>query len=120
MSVNHKILLYKLQKYGINSNCLSWFQSYLNNRKQTVKCNNKLSVPCNLTIGVPQGTILGPTLFILYINDFSTFVDPVICLCYADDTSLVGWGKNIIEIREKLQTGTDKALQWLHNNRSFE
>ena len=111
------LLLYKLQKYGINSNCLSWFQSYLNNRKQIVKCNNTLSVPCNLTIGVPQGTILGPTLFILYINDFSTFVDPVICLRYADDTSLVAWGQNIIEIREKLQTGTDKALQWLHNNR---
>ena len=116
-TINHEILLYKLQKYGINSNCLSWFQSYLNNRKQIVKCNNKLSVPCNLTIGVPQGTILGPTLFILYINDFSTFVDPVICLRYADDTSLVAWGKNIIEIQEKLQTGTDKALQWLHNNR---
>ena len=118
-TINHKILLYKLQKYGINANCLSWFQSYLNNRKQIVKCNNKLSVPCNLTIGVPQGTILGPTLFILYINDFSTFVDPVICLRYADDTSLVAWGKNIIEIQEKLQTGADKALQWLHNNRLF-
>ena len=116
-TINHKILLYKLQKYGINSNCLSWFQSYLNHRKQIVKCNNKLPVPCNLTIGVPQGTILGPTLFILYINDFSTFVDPVICLRYADDTSLVACGKNIIEIQEKLQTGTDKALQWLHNNR---
>ena len=79
-TINHKILLYKLQKYGINSNCLSWFQSYLNNRKQIVKCNNKLSVLCDLTIGVPQGTILGLTLFILYIIDFSTFVDPVICL----------------------------------------
>ena len=56
-------------------------------------------------------------MFIFYIKALSTFVDPVICLCYADDTTLVAWGKNIIEIQEKLQTGTDKALQWLHNNR---
>ena len=85
----HKILLYKLQKYGISSNCLNWFESYLNNRKQIVKCNDKLSQPCILSIGFPQLTILGPTLFILYFNDFSNYIDPTLCVRYADDTSLV-------------------------------
>ena len=116
-TINHKILLYKLQKYGISSNCLNWFKSYLNNRKQIVKCNDKLSQPCLLSIGVPQGTILGPTLFILYFNDFSNYIDPTLCIRYAYDTSLVAWGANINEVQSKLQLGTDKALEWLHKNR---
>ena len=70
-----------------------------------------------LSIGVPQGTILGPTLFILYFNDFSNYIDPTLCIRYADDTSLVAWGANIIEVQSKLQLGTDKALEWLNKNR---
>ena len=113
-TINHKILLYKLQKYGMSSNCLNWSESYLNNRKQIVKCN-KLSQPCLLSIGVPQATILGSTctLFILYFNDFSNYIDQALCIRYADDTSLVAWGANIIEVQSRLQVGTDKALAWL-------
>ena len=60
--------MYKLEKYGINDNCLSWFKSYLSNRQQVVSCNGELSKFCSLSFGVPQGTILGPTLFVIYVN----------------------------------------------------
>ena len=115
--LNHKILLFKLSKYGVIDNCLSWFKSYLNNRRQIVKCNDISSKSCVLTIGVPQGTILGPTLFILYVNNFSKNIDPVLSIKYADDTSLMAWGADIYELQTKLQIGTNKAMEWLRNNR---
>ena len=116
-TLNHKILLFKLFKYGVIDNCLSWFKSYLNNRRQIVKCNDISSKSCVLTIGVPHGTILGPTLFILYVNDFSKNIDPVLSIRYADDTSLMAWGADIYELQTKLQIGTNKAMEWLRNNR---
>ena len=116
-TINHQILLYKLQKYGIDGNCLEWFKSYLYNRKQIVKINNKMSIPCILPIGVPQGTILGPLLFVLYTNDFCQHIYPVMSIRYADDTSLCACGYDIDEVQYKLQTGTDNALEWLKENR---
>ena len=109
--------MYKLQKYGIDGNCLEWFKSYLYNRKQIVKINNKMSIPCILPIGVPQGTILGPLLFVLYTNDFCQHIYPVTSIRYADDISLCACGYDIDEVQYKLQTGTDNALEWLKENR---
>ena len=74
-TVDHSILLKKLEHYGIKGRCLSWFQSYLSNRKQYLEFkqdnktgNTELS---NIICGVPQGSILGPLLFIIYVNDLS-------------------------------------------------
>ena len=81
--------MYKLEKCGINDNCLSWFKSYLCIRQQVVSCNGELSKFCSLSIGVPQGTILAPTLFVIYINDFSIDLSPVSVIRYADDTTIM-------------------------------
>ena len=115
-TLNHKILLYKLEKYGIHDNCLAWFKSYLHNRSQLVCSNGISSSLSHLSIGVPQG-ILGPTLFVVYVNDFSYNISSITTIRYADDTSLIAWGKDITEVQCKLQSGTNKAVDWLMANR---
>ena len=68
-TVNHKILISKLDHYGIRENALLWFKSYLDNRKQYVHINGKDSSVRNISCGVPQGSVLGPLLFLIYVND---------------------------------------------------
>ena len=88
-TIDHSILLNKLSYYGIKGHSLNWFQSYLSNRKQYVEYNNTLSSFADVTTGVPQGSILGPLLFIIYMNDIAHITQKFHSILYADDTSLI-------------------------------
>ena len=94
-TVDHEILLSKLSHYGIRGNCLNWFQSYLSNSKQFVTCNGVSSPVNRITCGVPQGSILGPLLFLLYINDLGFICSSTTSILFANDTNIFKMGNNL-------------------------
>ena len=99
----------KLKSLGLDDVTLKWFNSYLSNRSQCVKLNNLISTTLPITYGVPQGSILGPILFSLYINDIATIVNCGIVL-YADDTVIYHNNKNILQQNLKI------VSDWCNNN----
>ena len=116
-TVNHQILLSKLDHYGIRDNALKWLKSYLSNRKQFVNLNGENSKNENISCGVPQGSILGPLLFTIYINDMHRVVTSSIIHHFADDTNILFSSKYPKEITKILNNELKLLFQWLCANR---
>ena len=115
-TVNHSILINKLSKMGIIGNLLDWIENYLFNRYQKTICNGKLSSKQKIVCGVPQGSILGPLLFLVYINDLESQLDDVNFQLYADDTVIYCSGKNSCDVKTKLQKCFNKFINWCNIN----
>ena len=97
-TVNHNILLPKLDCYGIRGLCNDCFRDYLAERQQTVKNNSTYSENQSIKCGVPQGSVLGPLLFLLYVNNIHTCSNLLFFILFADDTNLFISGKNTEEL----------------------
>ena len=110
----HKGLLYKLQTVGITGHLLQWFTDYLNNRKQRVVLPGVFSHWTDLKAGAPQGSILGPLLFLIYINDIVRNINSSIRL-FADDTSLYIIVENPIQAATILNSDLSKIYTWASN-----
>ena len=108
--VPHQRLLSKLSAYGIDGNLLAWFSSFLSNRIQRVVCDGEVSDSKQVLSGVPQGTVLGPLLFLLYVNDIPTNINSTIRL-FADDC-LVYRKTNNHSDQQVLQDDLNKLEQW--------
>ena len=116
-TVNHAILLKKLEFYGFRGIALQWFESYLSGREQYVDYQGVSSSKNLLTCGVPQGSILGPLLFLLYINDLSNVSSILFSMLFADDSNMFLCGKDVNELIRSLNTEIDKILAWLQINK---
>ena len=116
-TVDHSILITKLNHYGIRGIALDWFVSYLNNRKQFVTYNGVRSSMKTVKCGVPQGSILGPILFLLYINDLASICKKTLPFLFADDTNLFICGDNPDEMVSDLNSELEDISSWLKTNK---
>ncbi len=114
--VSHEILLKKLKFLGVGGTALQWFKSYLSNRKQIVDLNGTHSEIMDLDISVLQGSILGPILFLCFINDLWT-VSNLLMLMFADDTSALKSGKNLTSLIQEVNIELNKIAIWFRANK---
>ena len=101
-TVDHPTLLNKLNVYGIRGNVFNWLKSYFSERAQHVVYDSKRSETQTVKCGVPQGSILGPLLFIIYMNDICNASELLFSILYADDTSVQINGNDIIYLVRSL------------------
>ena len=115
-TVSHSCILHKLPYYGITSNELAWIGDYLFNRSQLVNFNGTCSKLEYITHDVPQGSILGPLLFIILVNDLNLKLGKCELLMYADDTVLYFADKKASNIKSVLNSESDIIHQWITEN----
>ena len=114
--ISHSLLLHKIQKYGFSENAIQLLRSYLQNRLQYTSVNNCYSQPGIIVSGVPQGSILGPLLFILYVNDIWELPLKGRLQLYADDSCLVYEAETREQLEYDIQHDMDLLLRWLSEN----
>ena len=117
--VSHAHLLRKLRHYGFSESACLLLENFLSNRSQCTRTNKSTSPPEPLVIGVPQGTVLGPILFILFINDLLIYLRKRNCFCvsYADDTTLLFSDSDISSCVTKINMTLQIISDWFLNNR---
>ena len=116
-TVNHEILLKKLEHYGVRGPVLKWIEHYLKDRYQYVEYNNFKSGKSVITCGVPQGSILGPLLFILYVNDLPSVSSILSTVMFADDTSMFLAHDDLKHLEYIVNIELAKVVEWLNVNK---
>ena len=116
-TVDHGILLAKLGHYGVRGLAHKWLESYLSNRQQFVSINNVSSDYRNITCGVPQGSVLGPILFLIYINDIYTCSKLLAIRLFADDTNVFYSDKNLNVLKKVMNEELLHLTDWLKANK---
>ena len=115
--MDHAILLAKLKLYGVSSQSLTWFRSYISDRKQQTFIDGAQSDFCNITCGIPQGSILGPILFTIYINNLPScnlFSKPRLFLF---DTTLTSTAEEPCVLEHKMNYDMNLIQSWLSGNK---
>ena len=114
-TVDHSILLAKLESVGLDPNSVMWFKSYLSDIMQQVDVGGVLSKFASVVSGVPRRSILGPMLFLVYVNDLAMACDyPLLC---ADDTVLLLSGKSVTDVEQNLNSQLESVNKWLIQNK---
>jgi Reverse transcriptase (RNA-dependent DNA polymerase) len=116
-TVDRQLLLIKLKEIGLDEDALNWFQSYLNDRKQYMQHDDINSDTKSTNCGVPQGSILGPTLFLIYINNIKHLNLNGNLFQYADDIALVYSAKTMAELTQQMNEDMDSMKQWMDNHK---
>ncbi len=116
-TVDIPLLLHKLTGLGVHETELSWFKNYLTNRYQCVSIGGQTSETLPIDYGVPQGSVLGPLLFIIYINDLQNQIKQAKITLYADDTAIFYASKDLLEIQRVLNQELGYAHKWLTDNK---
>ena len=110
-------LFKKLESLGITGIELEWFKDYLSNRKQCVDLDGVQSEWIDVQLGVPQGSILGPILFLIYVNDINNCTDIASFTKFADDTTLLTSGKTLQDAADKMNTALSQVDTWFQKNK---
>ena len=116
-TVDHKILFKKLENYGVKDSYLKWFISYLTSRKQFIAYNRNQTDLIETTCGVPQGSILGPLLFLIYVNDLHKATELLNTILFADDTNLFYSHTNIKILFDTMNKELNKIAEWFKANK---
>ena len=116
-TIDHKILLYKLHHYGFRGVIGDWFSSYLSNRKQYTYCNKAQSALGTIETGVPQGSVLGPILFTIFVNDLANAMNDAKPRLFADDTNIFYFSNKVDDLAKVINSELTKLDEWFKANK---